>query len=134
MLWMAIEHYCYQHESSSAPDRRGCTDLSRETKNVLTNDFLEALPILFPPPYSQPDPSQSSTNIFISVLSHVLQQQGGRCEDGNQNGMREAGGKLCSPSGSDSRDRPGDLLKQRATVLKQRATAVQVGGTSRPLQ
>lgn len=39
-LWMTIGtlHYltgCYQHKTSSAPDLRDCTDLSRETKRMI---------------------------------------------------------------------------------------------------
>lgn len=101
MLWMILGtlHYltgCYQHKTSSAPDLRDWTDLSRETKRIIYCRFGSTAHFISSPLCSAWPESKQHKHFHSSPLRCVKATRGtwgGR----NQNGMKEAGGKTLLP-------------------------------------
>lgn len=136
MLWMTIGtlHYltgCYQHKTSSAHDLRDWTDLSRETKRMIYCRFGSTAHFISSPLCFAWLLSRSSANILNSspLRCVTVMGEGGRGGTrGDQEPNWDEGGQRRNPVHpleSDSSDRPGDLLEQRATG--RRWPSVQVG-------
>lgn len=92
---------------------------------------LEALLVSHPPTHAQRDKTKKKKKKKSTQTAKKFSFQSSQICDSNEGetkyGTRER--KPCSPCGSDSSDRPGDLLEQRATGGEQPSEK----GNSRPL-
>lgn len=135
MLWMTIGtlHYltgCYQHKNSSAPGLRDWRDSRRETKWMIYCRFGSTAHLISSRLCSALPDSKQHKHFHSRPLRCVMATRGLK-KIGTKMGWEGPEEKPRSPSGSDSSDRPGDLLEQRATGGRQ---LFKWGGASQPLR